>query len=136
MTNSCIFCKIVNGEIPSTKIYEDDNVLAFLDLSPVHKGHALIITKKHYENLFDADGKEISNIGKVLPKIVNAVKKGVNADGVVVTQNNGTAAGQVVFHVHFHIIPRFKDDGLQNWPQGVYEDNEISSYADKIKQFL
>ena len=132
----CIFCKIIKGEIPSSKVYEDSNVLAFLDIGPVNKGHTLVIPKEHYETLFDVPDDLLKEVIVVVKKVSKAVKKGVEADGISLGMSNYKAAGQVVPHAHFHIMPRFSDDGLKLWPQGKYEEGEMDSYKEKIEAFL
>lgn len=134
MTDDCIFCKIIKGEIPSAKLYEDDNVLAFLDIAPANKGHALVIPKKHYETFTDISEKELGNLSTVLHKIANAVIKTTNAEGYNVFINNKKVAGQIVMHAHFHILPRFSDDGLSfKWPSKKYEEGEIDKLKEEIK---
>lgn len=128
----CIFCNIIKGKIPCTKVYEDDNVLAFLDIMPVNKGHTLVISKKHYYNIEDAPVDVVSDLISVVKKIATAVKKAADTEGFVVLQSNGIAAEQLVPHLHFHIIPRLKDDKLKYWPQGKYEEGEMEEYGDKI----
>lgn len=133
----CIFCKIVaKGEIPSTNVYENENVLAFLDIGPTNKGHTLVIPKRHYENLLDTPDDDLKEVMLAVKKVAAAVIKGVEADGFNIQMSNKEAAGQVVPHAHVHIIPRFNDDGLKLWPQGKYEEGEIQDIADKIKSFL
>ena len=132
----CIFCKIVKGEIPSAKIYEDEDVYVFLDIGPVNKGHALVIPKRHYENIMDIDEETLSKVAIVVKKAAIAVKKGVKADGITISQSNGQAAGQVVPHIHFHVMPRFKRDGLKLWPQGKYEKDEMNKTAERIRKFV
>ena len=132
----CLFCKIVKGELPSSKIYEDEDTLAFLDLFPVNKGHSLVISKEHYENIFDVPEETLSKVSSVMKNIADAVKKGVNADGISIAQSNGKDAGQVIPHIHFHIMPRFKDDGLKLWPQGKYEEGEMDKFKEDISKFL
>ena len=132
----CIFCKISKGEIPSRKIYEDDKIFAFLDIAPVNKGHALVIPKEHSENLLTMSEESAKDVFASVKKVADAVKKGVNADGVNIGMNNEPAAGQVVFHAHIHIIPRFKDDGLKLWPQGKYAEGEGEEVQKKIASFL
>lgn len=112
----CIFCKVVKNEIPSEKIYEDNLVLAFLDVRPVNIGHTLIIPKSHFENIHDLPLKTAAHIMKISKKINTALKK-TGADGTTISMNNGVAAGQTVFHQHTHIIPRFKKDNLPPWPK-------------------
>src|SRR3989344_5083731 len=131
--DNCIFCKIVKGEIPSNKIYEDESVLAFLDIAPINRGHALVIPKKHFENIYDVPDEVLTDVIKVSKKIAKAVKKAVGADGVNVSMNNEPAAGQVVFHLYIHIIPRLITDGLKSWKsRGDYKQGEPEQVAEKI----
>ncbi len=134
--SECLFCKIVKGELPSSKIYEDEDTLAFLDLFPVNKGHSLVISKEHYETIFDVPAESLAKISSVMKNVADAVKKGVNADGISIAQSNGKDAGQVISHIHFHIMPRFKDDGLKLWPQGKYEEGEMDKFKEDISKFL
>lgn len=105
-----IFGKILTGEIPSFKVYEDDYVYAFLDISQVTKGHTLLIPKKASANIFETDEETMKHIGAALPKVANAIKRAFNPDGLNITQNNGEFADQSVFHIHFHLIPRYEND--------------------------
>lgn len=108
--SDCIFCKIIEGEIPSHKIYEDDKILAFLDANPVSKGHTLVIPKRHVENIHEAEGMNYMWDGLV--KVSNNVKEAFKPEGVNIKQNNGEIAGQEVFHLHFHIIPRYTGEEI------------------------
>ena len=108
----CIFCKIVNNEIPSYKVYEDDMVLAFLDVHPMARGHTLVIPKKHYKDIFDIDEEVLSRIGLVCQKIAKSMKDNLGVDGVNLYHASGVDAEQTVFHAHMHIIPRRKDDNI------------------------
>ncbi|MBU9712647.1 HIT family protein [Evansella tamaricis] len=114
MTGSdCIFCKIVHGDIPSAKVYEDDKVLAFLDLSQVTKGHTLVIPKKHEENVYELSHDTSSNLFQAVPKIARALKATYGPVGMNILNNNGEEAGQSVFHYHLHLLPRYgKGDGF------------------------
>ena len=103
-----IFCKIINGEIPSYKLYEDDKVLVFLDVNPNHNGHTLIVPKKHYENFFDIDDDTLHYILKVAKDISSLLKEKLNYDGISLAQNNGL--GQEVKHFHLHLIPRYNNE--------------------------
>ncbi len=105
-----IFGKILTGEIPSFKVYEDDYVYAFLDISQVTKGHTLFIPKKASANIFETDEETMKHIGAALPKVANAIKRAFNPDGLNIIQNNGEFADQSVFHIHFHLIPRYEND--------------------------
>ncbi len=110
--NDCLFCKIVSGEIPCNKIYEDENFLAFLDINPVNKGHILVIPKKHSKNILEIDSKTIENLIVVVKKLSKKIKKTLKADGINIIINNELEAGQIIFHTHVHIIPRFAGDNL------------------------
>ena len=133
----CIFCKIIKGEIPSNKIYENQNTYAFLDINPVNHGHTLVIPKKHYINIFDTPEETLKQLILTIKKITPAIKKAVNADGINIGLSNEQAAGQAVFHIHFHIMPRFKNDGLKLLPQKTYESPEqAKQIAQKIKNLL
>ncbi|HHM2575504.1 TPA: HIT family protein [Staphylococcus aureus] len=105
-----IFGKFLTGEIPSFKVYEDDYVYAFLDISQVTKGHTLLIPKKASANIFETDEETMKHIGAALPKVANAIKRAFNPDGLNIIQNNGEFADQSVFHIHFHLIPRYEND--------------------------
>jgi len=107
----CLFCKIVRGEGPSKKVYEDDNVFVILDINPRNPGHMLVMPKKHYETLFEMPDSEAGEFFKTVKKMAERCKSGVNADGVSICQSNGRAAGQIVQHMHAHIIPRFNTEG-------------------------
>ena len=128
----CIFCKLVKGEIPSSKVYEDDKILGFMDISPSTRGHVLVIPKEHYEILLDIPDDELSNLIIVVKKLSKAVEKGSNADGFIVSMNNRKPGGQAVPHAHFHIIPRYKDDGLKFWSKIEYKEGEMEGYKAKI----
>ena len=132
----CIFCKIVKGEIPCSKVFEDEKFLAFLDIGPVNKGHTLVIPKKHYKNLLDMPEEELKGYMEVIQKVSKAIIKAVNADGINFNMSNEEAAGQVVMHAHVHTIPRFKGDGLKLWPQGKYAEGEAEKIKDKITNCL
>ena len=109
--SDCIFCKIANGEIPSNTIYEDDDFRVILDLGPASKGHALVLPKKHYADLFEIPEEIVAGAVKVAKKVAGIMKEKLGCDGLNLVQNNGEAAGQTVMHFHLHIIPRYKDDG-------------------------
>ena len=109
--SNCIFCQIANGEIPTYKVYEDENVMAILDISQATKGHTLVIAKQHFKNLYDIDEELAGNIFRVVPKIANAIKKAFNPIGLNVLVNTEKPL-QTVFHFHLHIIPRYYMDGV------------------------
>lgn len=132
----CIFCKIIAGEIPAKKIYEDENVLSFLDISPVNFGHALVIPKKHYTDLLSADEATLSFLMLAVKKIAPILIRKVGASGFNLNLNNGSVAGQVVDHLHFHIIPRFTNDGLKLWLGGDYDHKRSEKLIEEIKESL
>ncbi|WP_418747703.1 HIT family protein [Frisingicoccus sp.] len=137
MDNDCIFCKIANGEIPSSTIYEDDLFRVILDLSPATKGHALILPKKHMANIFEMDEETAEKVFVLASRIAKAMKEALNCDGLNIVQNNGEIAGQTVFHFHMHIIPRYNDDGQQiNWVPKTSEAAERDMIAEQIKNVL
>jgi len=137
MEKDCIFCKIIAGKVPCTKIYENDKVFCFLDINPINKGHALVLPKKHYEFLEEIPEDILCELTKTIKKISSAVVKVVGAPAFNLSLNNGKEAGQFVPHTHFHIMPRFKNDGLKlDWPAGKYLDGEAESVAEKIKKEL
>ncbi len=133
----CVFCKIVTGDIPATKIYEDSETLAFLDISPVSPGHTLVIPKDHFENIYTTPTELYCRIQMSVQKVALAVKQAVDADGINIISNNEAAAGQVINHSHVHIIPRHNDDSLAHWPHIQYKtEQEISDTAEKIRKEL
>jgi len=132
----CIFCKIIEGELPSDKIYEDKRCLAFLDINPINKGHVLVIPKEHHDNLINLPVDQLKDITTVVKNLSQAVVQGCGAEGFNLVLNNGKAAGQLVDHVHFHIIPRFKKDNLHPWPGKQYQDGEKENYAKRIIKAL
>ena len=130
---NCIFCRIANGEIPSAKVYEDESVVAFLDLSPVHAGHTLVVPKTHVKDALEFPAGLAPAVASAIQKVAKALVAATGAQGFNVMQNNGVAAGQTIFHIHWHIIPRFDGDGLEMWRQGSYPDpSAMQELAKKI----
>lgn len=111
----CIFCKIINGEIKAHKVYEDDFCLAFLDVHPATDGHILVIPKKHYENIFDVQNDDLHRLSDAVKKVSEKLKTNFNATGVNILNASGVDAQQSIFHLHIHVIPRFKDDKVNLW---------------------
>lgn len=134
----CIFCRIVQGALPCTKVYEDDAVLAFMDIGPIIKGHVLVIPKEHYATLPDVPAALVARVMAVVQKVAAAQMSALSADGVNVHQSNGACAGQVVPHVHFHVIPRFTDDGHRwNWAATSYESPaEMAALGQRLRAAL
>jgi len=137
MKEDCIFCKIVRGQIPCGKLYEDQTTLAFLDVNPWSRGHCLVIPKAHYSCLDECPDEIIAAVSKKISLIAASVLKVVQAQAYNVLNNNGRAAGQLVNHLHFHIIPRSADDGIiSHAPQGKYNPGELDDLAKRIIQEL
>ena len=129
----CIFCKIVKGEIPSHKVYEDNYVLAFLDIHPVNPGHTLVIPKEHHTDLLDTPPDLLAKLLQTIVKIAPVITKAVGAAGFNLGVNNGAAAGQIIFHTHFHIMPRFSSDGHKLWQGRDMNQEQLSKIAESIK---
>jgi len=135
--DDCIFCKMATGELPVAKIYEDEVVLAFLDSGPVSDGHTLVIPRQHYENLHSCPPELLASLCSRLGKIAKAVAAAMNSDGYNLLCNNGRAAGQLVTHLHFHIIPRNTGDAVFNsWPAYKYQNVRIEAIAADIRKNL
>mgnify|MGYP001599856883 FL=1 len=135
MTN-CVFCKIVKGEIPAEKVYEDDCCFAFLDITPINPGHILLIPKEHYENLYEMPDGLLAKMAPIIKKLAIAAKSASGAEGINIGMNNERPAGQLVFHAHFHIMPRFSNDGHTHWRGAPYKDGVAKGVAEKIKSRL
>jgi histidine triad (HIT) family protein len=133
---ACIFCKIIDGKIPSAKVYEDEKVLAFLDIMPVNKGHILVVPKSHSKNILEDDDKDIEACMKAIKKVAKGMIKAVSAQGFNIGVNTEKAAGQAVFHTHFHVIPRYENDGLHHWPGGKYAEGEMEKVRKSLETFL
>ena len=129
----CIFCKIAKGEIPSASLYEDEEFRVILDLGPANKGHALILPKAHYENLYDLPDEMAAHAMILAKKIATKMKGILNCDGYNLVQNNGEAAGQTVFHFHMHLIPRYTDDhaGI-TWTPGTLTSEDRDEILEKF----
>jgi histidine triad (HIT) family protein len=136
MVADCIFCKIVAGEIPSEKVYEDAETIAFLDIRPVNPGHTLVIPKAHYRNMLDVPSGLWSQVTETARKVGIALKEAVGADGINISSSHEPAAGQEVFHLHLHIIPRLSGDGLKHWPQQSYGEGDMKKTGDAIRRSI
>lgn len=137
MADNCIFCKIAKGDIPSAKIFESRNVLAFLDISPAAKGHALVIPKKHFETLSEIPKKDLQELVLAVQTVANQIVILVGADGFNIIQSNKKAAGQVIPHLHFHIIPRSEGDSLNfDWRHIEQDKEELAAFGKALKQKL
>lgn len=132
----CIFCKIVAGEISSYTVYEDAHTLAFLDIHPVNAGHTLVIPKRHSQTIFDIAPEDWAAVAETARNIAIALEQGLAADGVNLRMNNREHAGQDVYHPHVHVIPRFRGDGLAQWPQRAYKEGEAEATLEKIRRAI
>ena len=133
---NCIFCKIAAGEIPSATLYEDDDFNVILDASPATKGHALILPKEHYANIYEIDEDVLGKAAKLAKKIITHEKEVLGCDGYNIVQNNGEVAGQTVFHFHMHLIPRYgKDENKKiiEWDQNEFSEEEMKSICEAMK---
>ncbi|MBI4176215.1 MAG: HIT family protein [Candidatus Aenigmarchaeota archaeon] len=138
MTEECIFCKIMKGQIPAKKVYEDEKVIAFLDINPRNPGHTLVVPKGHYETIMDMSTGDAGKVFERVRMLAVAVKGSMSADGISISQSNGKSAGQVVPHVHFHIIPRYNSEGpvgLEGMlPVKRLDDKAMDKIVDAIKK--
>lgn len=134
--DSNIFAKILRGEIPAVVVYEDDATLAFMDVMPQAPGHTLVIPKTPAENLFDIEDEAAAAVIRTVRKVARAVKEAMQADGIMLNQFNGPAAGQTVFHFHFHIVPRFEDTPLRRHASGMEDSEVLEKHAAKIRAAL
>ncbi len=129
--DNCIFCKLANGEIPTNAIYEDDEFKVILDMSPATKGHALILPKDHYRNMYDIPEEKVTKAFALAKKMTKEMTDKLGADGFNIVQNNEEVAGQTVFHFHIHLIPRYKNDGqVVGWRPGNSTEGELSAIRD------
>ena len=138
MSGDCIFCKIVAGDIPSARVFENESCLAFMDIGPIVKGHVLVIPKAHHDPLTATPDAVLGELIAMVRQVAGALTRGLGAQGINVTQANGACAGQVVPHIHFHVIPRFAEDGhTWNWNAKTYRSpEEMNSFADKVRSSL
>ena len=132
--SECIFCKVLAGELPSEKIYEDDHVLSVMDINPWTRGHAVVFPKKHAENLFEISDDELAHVAHGAKRVATMMRDALGCDGVNLLQSNGRAAWQTIFHLHVHVIPRYEGDPLQLpvHPQPA-EADELAAVAKEIR---
>ena len=131
----CIFCRIISGEIPSTTIYENSKFKVIMDIAPANTGHVLILPKEHYDNIYDIDTATAGELFELAVMTARALKSVLDCDGMNILQNNGTVAGQTVFHFHMHIIPRYEGDTVNiGWKELSYEDGEMEQLREAIRK--
>jgi histidine triad (HIT) family protein len=129
----CLFCQIVAGEIPARRVYEDEKTLAFLDIRPVHPGHMLVIPKNHFNNLEEVEEDDLRAVILTVKKMGRLLKEKLGYEGYNVSVNNDPIANQEIPHLHFHLIPRIKDDGLNVWTHELYGEGEAEDILNKLK---
>ena len=133
--DDCIFCKIANGEIPSATVYEDSICRVILDVNPANKGHALIIPKEHFDNIYSMDAETAAKIFTIATEVAKAQKAELNPDGLNILQNNGEAAGQTVFHFRMHLVPRYIQDNVNlTWIPGKADTEELSALSKALRK--
>lgn len=132
--DNCIFCKLANGEIPTNSIYEDDSYKVILDMAPATRGHALILPKEHYENIYEMPAERVGEAFSLAKRMAQTMTERLKADGFNIVQNNNEVAGQTVFHFHIHLIPRYKGDGqIVGWKPGESTPGELEEIRDLFK---
>lgn len=129
----CLFCQIIAGEIPSYKVYEDENIFVILDIEPVNPGHILVLTKKHAATIEDVSEEDLTAVILGVKKMGGYLKEKLGYESYNIHQNNGLIAGQTVAHLHFHLIPRLESDGLKHWPAHDYAPGEAEKIVTKLK---
>lgn len=135
MSESCTFCRIVRKEAPASVVYEDDHVTAFMSIQPVNVGHTLVVPKKHYENIYEIPEDEHAYLYKIVKKVAAAVRDAMSATGIRIVQNNGAAAGQVIFHFHVHVIPMNTPASFPRHPE-IRDAQALAHDAAVIKRFI
>jgi len=135
--SDCVFCKIVAGQIPSTRVFEDEHTLAFMDLGQVNPGHVLVTVKRHAENIYELDEEQAAAAARASARVARAIREAFKPEGLSVYQANGKAAGQTVFHYHVHLLPRHAGDGMElTWPVKNPPREKLEEYAGKIRAGL
>lgn len=133
----CVFCKIVNGDIPSNTIYENSEFKVIMDISPATRGHVLILPKEHYKDIYDIDAETAGKLFQLAAVVARALKEVLNCDGLNILQNNGVIAGQTVFHFHMHLIPRYEgDDVTVKWEEHFMDAEEMDQLRKDIRKAL
>jgi len=139
--SECVFCQIIQKQLPANVVYEDERVVAFLSNRPVNEGHTLVVPKKHYSNIYEISENDVAYLFMIVKRVAHAVKESVDAEGIRIVQNNGEAAGQVVFHLHIHVIPMKPQEGFSHGKAYRSQSNsrgaeELEMDAKKIRIFL
>lgn len=132
----CLFCKIIARELPSNIVYEDADTLAFLDINPINNGHTLVVPKKHSTDVFEIDEDDWNKVMKTARIVAHALEKSLSPQGINIEMNNRAGAGQIIFHSHVHVMPRFAGDGYALWKGKPYEEGEAAAVKEKIRAAL
>jgi histidine triad (HIT) family protein len=128
----CVFCKIICGELPCYRVFEDERTIVFMDIFPVTDGHALVVTKEHHESIFEATGEDLQDVAATAKRVAMAIRKVLQPEGLMVFQLNGAAAGQTVFHYHMHLLPRTAGEGLQLHTRVPGKPERLLELAEKL----
>ncbi len=136
MKDDCIFCKLANGVFETNTLYEDDQFRVIFDASPATKGHVLVIPKEHYANVFEIPEDLLADGYKVAKKVATVLKEVTGCDGINILQNNGEVAGQTVFHLHIHIIPRYEKSEMVQWTPGKLDESAVTEITEKSKELF
>jgi histidine triad (HIT) family protein len=135
--NSCVFCKVARKQAPASYVYEDENVLAFLDIRPLNEGHTLVIPKEHYVTIFEAPEELVAHLHRIVKRVALAVRESTKGDGISIIQQNGKAAGQEIFHLHVHVIPRYEGQKLLRFGEISEADREkLNQVAANIRRHI
>jgi len=134
--DTCVFCKIIRGDIPSFKVYDNEKTYAFLDINPTNPGHTLVIPKKHTLDVFEIEESEWDAVMRTVRRVSHALEAALNPTGINLAMNNRSGAGQVIFHAHVHVIPRFPNDGHELWKGTPYKIGEASVIAERIRNYV
>lgn len=132
----CIFCRIVRKENPAHLVHEDDQTMAFLDINPVTQGHTLVIPKRHYRDLLEIPQGELGAVMATAHRVAGAISESLDVQGINLLQSNGAPAGQVIFHFHLHVIPRYENDGLRLWHRHDYRETDFAAVRERIRAAL
>jgi len=135
VVEDCVFCRVARRNEQTSPVYQDKDVLAFLDTRPINEGHTLVISRKHYENIFKIPDEELGNLFKTVKRIATAITKSEKAEGIRIVQNNGRAAHQVIFHFHVHIIPEYEGQDPYK-PRETVKQDELERVAARIRKFI
>ena len=134
--DNCIFCKLANGDIPTNTVFEDEDFRVILDAAPESKGHALILPKQHYANIYEIDEEILGKAAKLAKKVITHETEVLGCDGYNLVQNNGEVAGQTVFHFHMHLIPRYADEkAIMEWDHKGFSDEELKNICSEMKMY-